>query len=110
MSYLEAVETSRDYGRLRRWASARPAPGLVVMTARSQPISTALTEREIAVLTLVVEGLTNRAIALELHLSTSTVQAHVAAGMRKLQARSRTQLAVIALRAGIVPLYPEDSR
>ena len=69
-----------------------------------------LSDREIAVVAHVVEGLTNRAIAMELHLSTSTVQAHVASGMRKLGARSRTHLAVRALREGIIPLHPEDDQ
>jgi hypothetical protein len=37
-----------------------------------------LSDREIVVIARIVEGLTNRAIALELDLSMSTVQAHVA--------------------------------
>lgn len=78
------------------------------MTAASDPISYGLSDRELAVIRLVVEGMTNQAIAGELHVSPSTVQAHVASGMRKLGARSRTQLAVRALRAGIIPLYPDD--
>ena len=78
------------------------------MNAASDFAAQALTDRELAVVRLVVEGMTNRAIAAELHLSTSTVQAHVASGMRKLGARSRTQLAVRALRASIVPLHPDD--
>jgi DNA-binding NarL/FixJ family response regulator len=45
-----------------------------------------------------------------LHVSSSTVQAHVANAMRKLGASSRTQLAVRALREGIVPLHPEGER
>jgi len=77
------------------------------MHAASEPVAHPLSGREVAVVRLVVEGLTNRAIATELHVSTSTVQAHVSSGMRKLDARSRTQLAVRALRAGIVPLHPD---
>ena len=80
------------------------------MTGPSQPIADTLSARETAVVTLVVEGLTNSAIAQEMHLSRSTVEAHVASGMRKLGARSRTQLAVRALRLGLVPLHPEDAR
>ena len=80
------------------------------MPAPLQPAADTLSERELAVVELVVEGLTNRAIASQLHLSRSTVEAHVASGMRKLQARSRTQLAVRALRLGLVPLHPGDSR
>jgi DNA-binding NarL/FixJ family response regulator len=80
------------------------------MVAAPGSIPHTLSDREVDVVTLVVEGLTNRAIALELHLSTRTVEAHVATAMRKLGARSRTRLAVLALREGIVPLHPEDTR
>jgi DNA-binding NarL/FixJ family response regulator len=65
-----------------------------------------LTAREVEIVTLVVDGLTNPEIGKRLHISSRTVQSHVAAAMRKLEARSRTQLAVTALRAGVVPLEP----
>lgn len=91
-----------DYGRVVLTRSAA-----VAMTV-PDPITHTLSHREVAVIELILEGLTNRAIGSELHVSTSTVQAHVASAMRKLQARSRTHLAVRALRAGIVPLHPED--
>jgi NarL family two-component system response regulator LiaR len=64
-----------------------------------------LTPRELEVVELVVEGLSNREIAHRLVVSERTVQAHVAAAMRKTQTASRTQLAVIALRRGWVPLH-----
>jgi DNA-binding NarL/FixJ family response regulator len=66
----------------------------------------ALTDREIQVVHLVVEGWTNPEIALRLTISPRTVQSHVASAMRKLEARSRTQLAVVALRRAVVPLLP----
>ncbi|MBV9212717.1 MAG: response regulator transcription factor [Actinobacteria bacterium] len=68
--------------------------------------SVGLSRRELEVVELVVEGLTNEEIAKRLHLSHRTAQAHVAAAMRKLGARSRTQLAVFALRAALIPLDP----
>jgi DNA-binding NarL/FixJ family response regulator len=67
-----------------------------------------LTTREVEIVTLVVDGLTNPEIGRRLHISSRTVQSHVAAAMRKVEARSRTQLAVTALRAGVVPLDPPD--
>jgi DNA-binding NarL/FixJ family response regulator len=60
------------------------------------------------VVRLVVEGLTNLEIAGRLNITERTVQAHVTAARAKLVARSRTQLAVVALRRGIVPLEPFD--
>jgi DNA-binding NarL/FixJ family response regulator len=67
-----------------------------------------LTAREVEIVTLVVDGLTNPEIGKRLHISSRTVQSHVAAAMRKLEARSRTQLAVTALRVGVVPLDPQS--
>ncbi len=66
-----------------------------------------LTAREMDVVELVVEGLTDAEIGKRVHLSERTVHGHVANARRKVDARSRTQLAVIALRTGIVPLHPE---
>ena len=65
-----------------------------------------LTERELETMRLVVEGFTNQAIADRLGLSRRTVQAHVANAMAKTATSTRTQLAVHALRAGLVPLHP----
>jgi DNA-binding NarL/FixJ family response regulator len=65
-----------------------------------------LTCREVQVVALVVEGCTNPEIAEVLVISPRTVQSHVASAMRKLDARSRTQLAVAALRRDVVPLRP----
>jgi DNA-binding CsgD family transcriptional regulator/tetratricopeptide (TPR) repeat protein len=55
-----------------------------------------ITAREAEVLSLVVEGLANKEIAARLALSPRTVEKHVEALLRKLGARSRTQLAAVA--------------
>jgi DNA-binding NarL/FixJ family response regulator len=65
-----------------------------------------LTARELEVVRLVVEGFTNAQIAAHLVISVRTVQSHVKAATVKTGTRTRTQLAVTALRAGIVPLDP----
>ena len=67
-----------------------------------------LTPRELEVICLLVDGLSNQEIADRLGLSRRTVQAHVASAMGRTQTRSRTQLAVFALRRRIVPLSPPD--
>lgn len=54
------------------------------------------TEREVAVLRLLAEGLTNRAIAEQLGISAATVRAHVSNILLKLQVDNRTQAAVVA--------------
>jgi DNA-binding NarL/FixJ family response regulator len=61
-----------------------------------------LTEREIAVLRLVVEGLSNRDIADVLCISAGTVKTHVEHVIQKLQVSDRTQAAVWAVRHGLV--------
>ncbi len=66
----------------------------------------ALSARELEVAHLVTEGLSNQEIADELHVALRTVQGHVRSCMTKLGARSRTQVAVTALRRGLVPLHP----
>jgi DNA-binding NarL/FixJ family response regulator len=65
--------------------------------------SLGVTPREIEVLDLVSEGLSNRDIAARLYLSHRTVEKHVESLLRKTGARSRTQLAAVradALRPG----------
>lgn len=62
----------------------------------------ALTKRESEVLALVTEGLANEEIAERLHLSISTVKKHLGQVMTKLQLTNRVQLAVYAVRSGIV--------
>jgi DNA-binding NarL/FixJ family response regulator len=63
-----------------------------------------LTPREREVLQLVAEGLTNKAIARQLHISDHTVKFHVNALMGKLGAQSRTEAVVRATRLGLLLL------
>jgi DNA-binding CsgD family transcriptional regulator len=72
------------------------------------PVDQPLTPRELEVVALVVGGLSNRAIADRLFLSTRTVQAHLANAMERTATSSRTQLAVYVLRRGLVPLDPAE--
>jgi len=64
----------------------------------------ALTSRETEVVRLVAEGLTNGEIAGRLHLSIRTVQSHVKAALKKTGTKNRVQLAVYAVRAGVVSM------
>ena len=59
-------------------------------------------ERELAVLRLLVQGCTNTEIAASLYLSPSTVKTHLRNIMNKLAVADRVQVAVTALRAGLV--------
>jgi DNA-binding NarL/FixJ family response regulator len=63
-----------------------------------------LTPRELEVVQLLVDGLSNQEIADRLGRSRRTVHAHVANAMSRTGSKSRTQLVVFALRHGIVAI------
>ncbi|MGQ9371770.1 LuxR C-terminal-related transcriptional regulator [Azospirillum sp. ST 5-10] len=59
-----------------------------------------LTERQRAVLALLMEGQSNKEIARALGVLEGTVKVHLRAIMQKLRVRNRTQLALVAARSG----------
>ncbi|WP_442939159.1 helix-turn-helix domain-containing protein [Nostoc sp.] len=61
-----------------------------------------LTERELEVLQLIVDGQSNNGIAKNLYITTGTVKTHVRNILKKLCASDRTQAAIRALRSGLV--------
>ena len=69
-----------------------------------QAIAVPLTPREIDVLQLLAEGLTNRAIASRLGISEHTVKFHVNSILGKLDAQSRTEAVVSGTRLGLIAL------
>ena len=63
-----------------------------------------LSRRELEVLKLIVEGMSNKEIAAALNITESTVKNHVNSVLTKLRVNDRTQAATSALRRGIVAL------
>jgi len=63
-----------------------------------------LTARELKVLRLIAEGLSNHNIAKKLFISEPTVRTHVSNILRKLSLDNRTQAALYALREGLASL------
>jgi two-component system, NarL family, response regulator LiaR len=61
-----------------------------------------LSDRELEVLKLMVEGYSNPEIAAALYLSPNTIKTHVRGIMNKLAVDDRVQAAVVALRSGLV--------
>jgi DNA-binding NarL/FixJ family response regulator len=62
-----------------------------------------LTERELEVLSLIAQGLSNAELAETLHVSLATAKTHVSRILTKLGARDRTQLVILAYESGLVP-------
>lgn len=80
--------------------SGDPAP----KAAAPQRMRTAtLTPREVQVVQLVAAGLSNPTIGRQLFVSARTVQSHVANALRKTGCAGRAELAVLAVREGLVP-------
>lgn len=75
---------------------------LATAPSRTERPRDPISPREREVLTLVCEGLGNKAIAQRLYLSLRTVENHLAAVFDKLGVSSRTEAAVLAIRNGWV--------
>ena len=65
-------------------------------------VFTLLTNRELEVLQLVAEGLSNADMAAQLYITVKTVRSHVSNILSKLHLKDRTQAAVYAWREGVV--------
>ena len=109
LALRQALEELRDLG-------ARPATAIVARRLRAlgvrgvprgprpstQENPAGLTTRELEVLALVAEGLRNAEIAERLIVTRKTVDHHVSAILRKLDAPTRGQAAAAALRLGLL--------
>ena len=74
---------------------------LQVLSSPPEPTFAQLTRREREVLELIAAGLSNRAIAAELGLSTNTISNHISSIFGKLQVGSRAEAIVRARSAGL---------
>jgi DNA-binding NarL/FixJ family response regulator len=83
--------TRRLIDEFSRRAPTAPPPALSELTAR-----------ELEVLRLLAEGLSNAEIAARLVVSEHTVKTHVARILQKLNLRDRTQAVVVAYESGLV--------
>jgi two-component system, NarL family, nitrate/nitrite response regulator NarL len=70
----------------------------------------ALSARELEVLSALVRGRSNKAIARELSISATTVKVHLQALLRKIRQTNRTQAAVWAISHGLGATAPADER
>jgi Response regulator containing a CheY-like receiver domain and an HTH DNA-binding domain len=91
----EAAITPATAARIIRHLSSLGA-------AASEPAPDRLTARELDVLRLVTAGRRNKEIAAELGISENTVKYHLRNILEKLHAESRTEVAMLAMREGLV--------
>jgi DNA-binding NarL/FixJ family response regulator len=84
-------------------AAEAPRQGDKVMSGTDEVIEQ-LTEREMDVLRLIAEGLSNKDIAARLHLSEGTVRNYVSVIMDKMHANDRTQVVIKASKRKLVKL------
>lgn len=82
--------------------SPEATQALINKVTTGEDIGADLTKRELEILTLLVEGLSNREIAERLVISISTVKFHVSSILSKLGAASRTEAVAIALQNNLV--------
>ncbi|MFQ3648505.1 MAG: response regulator transcription factor [Anaerolineae bacterium] len=75
---------------------------LIRATTRPPALGHDLTERELEVLALMIEGLNNREIGEQLVISSSTVKNHVSSILAKLGTTSRTQAVALAVEHRII--------
>jgi DNA-binding CsgD family transcriptional regulator/N-acetylneuraminic acid mutarotase len=67
-----------------------------------QENNTELSDRELEILTLVADGLSNKEIASRLYLSVNTVKVHLRNVFAKIDVQSRTEATVYAIQKGLV--------
>ncbi len=84
------------------WISRDVAAQISSWMQQGATDGTSLTKREQQTLELLVEGMTNQAIANELQISEKTVEKHIKSIFGKLNVNSRVEAAVAAVKRGII--------
>jgi DNA-binding NarL/FixJ family response regulator len=99
MPHEDLIEAVRRVHAGEYFVPAPMAEALATRIPRTQ-----LTPRERDVLSLLVEGKSNKEIGVSLDISEATIKSHVSVILMKLGAADRTQAVVVALQRGILHL------
>jgi DNA-binding CsgD family transcriptional regulator len=91
------IDIVKDFRGDRRQSPRHLAP----VPSGVDDLLSALSDRELQVVRLVAEGLSNKEISIRMELSDKTVKNHISHILAKLHLTARTQVAVHALRAGL---------
>lgn len=98
LKQAKSIETAAQSSSARETVTINAAEPEYSQLIEAYP----LTERELEVLQLIVDGCSNAVIAEKLYITVGTVKTHVRNILNKLCADDRTQAAVRALRSGLV--------
>jgi DNA-binding NarL/FixJ family response regulator len=99
---MSALPGASDENREKVADHAQPLPGGETHVHHRKRYNTDLTERELEVLGLIVDGKSNKEIAVALDVTVHTAKAHVCNIIQKLAVDDRTQVAVKALKEGLL--------
>lgn len=100
LGHGEAVMTRETTARLMR--------GFADLTHQQELSPDRLSPRELELLQLVAEGLSNKAIGHRLSVSVNTVKYHMKNILQKLGAQNRTEAVMMAIRSGLIKPEPSE--
>jgi DNA-binding NarL/FixJ family response regulator len=93
---IKAIESGETY------VSPKLAGKILLELSAPQPKQPDLSDREMEILLLVAQGLSNKEIAVELDRAEKTVKHHMTSLMRKIDVRSRVEAALYAHKQGLI--------
>jgi NarL family two-component system response regulator LiaR len=99
---VELAQAIRSTHQGRALLAQEATEALIQATRDASVVGEHLTDREYAVLKLLVDGLSNAEIAEELHVTVATVKFHVGSILSKLGAANRAEAVSLALRRRLV--------
>jgi two-component system, NarL family, nitrate/nitrite response regulator NarL len=98
---------ARGEAAITRTMAARLLKGLAAGREEPMRAEDLLTEREIEVLRLVAQGVSNPDIAAELYITVNTVKTHLRNILDKLHVENRTQAATYAVQKGLISPFDD---
>ena len=105
--FIDMLEgLKRGEAVITRKTAARLIEGFADLSRQQPESPEGLTQREVELLKLVAEGLSNKAIAQTLSVSENTIKYHMKNVLQKLGVQNRTEAAAYAIRAGLLKSGP----
>jgi len=106
--FIEMLDgLQKDEAAMTRQTATRLMKGFANLSQQGKPADS-LTQREIQLLQLVAEGMSNKAVAQALSISENTVKYHMKNILQKLGAQNRTEAVTLAIRTGLFDPNPSN--